>query len=154
MRRLSCAVLIVVVTAVLARPALAEDCDKLRPTWAPLDGAVGQLGETAFFARAMISTPVGWVLAGLLAASFCFRRAWVDLLCAAALLLVALAVAADWWLDDPTGINAAAPTEGCRTAPVLPVVLLSLLCLGMLGRAFSRRSRRPQDAAFRGPPEA
>ena len=152
MRRLPGLVSVTAAAVAPAFPAFAEVCDKVRPAWAPSDGAVGQLGETLFLSTALVSTPVGWALACLLAASFCFRRAWIELLGAAAFLLVALAVAAEWWLDDPTGINPAALAEGCRAAPVLPVALLSLLCLWMLGRAFSRRRRRPRAPASRVPP--
>lgn len=123
--------------ALPASSALAEVCDKERPDWAPADGPVGQLGETIGILAGLLSSGPGIAILAVLLLPLLWRNRGLSLASAALAALMAFGLAAAWLERDP--VYEAALAEGCRTAPILPIALLALLCLWMLRRGLSRR---------------
>lgn len=111
----------------VATPAWAEVCDKTRPSWSPLDGAVSALGEVGYFAV----SPIGIALAVLFALHLWFSNRLTLYLTLVTTGFAALAETEVLWA--PNHFLAASYSEGCRGLPwiTLPIILL-IACISLL----------------------
>lgn len=111
-----------VVLMVLAGPAFAEVCDKVRPDWDPSNGPVNQFQELSFF---FSGTP-GLILVALCFLAFFIKRTWGSIVVALILVAVAILIAADWlWPLD--GVTYGAHLEGCTANPLITRLMLVAL---------------------------
>ena len=133
-----------VLLCLIATPAFAEVCEKMRTDWDPRSGPVGQAGETIL----MLNSVPGYVLLALAVAAVATRRRTLYVLFAVWTLLIILL---RWlpflesWLpildDGPGGVGHvlnAARDEGCLVAPYLASVLLFCLAAVMAWKARRR----------------
>jgi hypothetical protein len=116
-----------------APAALAEVCDKERPSWNPADGPVGAWGEMV---ANLLSVPGLVVLTIAILAHFS-KSMWVPL--ALSLLPFALAWLIHFGHNDPlpwaAEMRAHARQEGCIGPPELAITLFVVIGIGLLARA-------------------
>jgi hypothetical protein len=111
-------------------PAMAEVCDKVRPSWNSKYGSINQLGDLGLF----FSEPVGLFVLGLSVMTFLIGK---TLLTAFTILFLSIVVALNvsTWLDADD-VTVAAISEGCFASPLLTsIALVSIaILLANLGR--------------------
>jgi acyl carrier protein len=113
-----------IIALLVASPAFAEVCDKVRPTWKPSSGSINQFEELYYF----FTSPLGIGLLFLIAATYFVKRRWLSVLCGTLIVLTAALIAANWfWLGDD--IIYAAHQEGCRASPLVTIGVLALLSI-------------------------
>jgi len=110
------------ILSLLASPAWAEVCDKLRPEW---DGTrATALGE----AIALFSSPLGLLLLLGTALAVRFRSAWGGLgITVGWTILITFVVS-----NDPTGLQKFAIEEGCIGPMTLFIPLVIAICIATI----------------------
>lgn len=118
--------------ALLPLPALAEVCDKVRPSW---DGTpVSALTEAVF----ILGSPASLVLLLATALVVRFRSSWGAV---AVCVGWSMLVSAFTFFDPTGGLRTAAAAEGCIGSPSLFIAVacsLSVICILITGKPKDR----------------
>ena len=116
----------------LAGPAFAEVCDKVRPKWSPSSGPVNQLQELYFF----FSDPLGIILIALSLLALFIKRTWLSIFVSMVLVVTAGLLIENWyWPED--GVTHGAYLEGCTANPLVTgiVLLVSGVIVTLFGKS-------------------
>jgi len=112
-------------------PALAEVCDKARPSW---DGQPVSTFQEAIF---LFSTFPSLILLVATAAALRFRSQWGGL----AVVVLWTMLITVFTATDPTGTGEFALSEGCVGSPALFIVAVAAICVGTVLYTLPRKTR-------------